>query len=672
MKYAFANFLFFTVIACLAGNASAQKENEIAHAGPLGIYIVTGNILASESYPIKGQTGYRIERKTEGGNDWKVIAEISAPNTKGELERSLLAAIDEVPYSISPGNIALDHIWSRLEKYRELDSLSIFGSMLITRIAVGATYLDRDVKTGSSYDYRVSQIDQNGLSSQSKTQHIVFQSVVAAGETYRIMRKYADSSSAHMLWRKSEKKVPTALFVFRKIGFGDFKKTGLKASFILINDTLAYSVIDTTVSGDIQYSYYLQPVDYYGNFAHSSDTITVHTISARQIRLPDHIHAEVNAAKSSVDLSWRFTDTLHCMGIRIYRGEENGGVFIRIAERSCKYKSFTDLMVIPDKTYIYYLTVLISTGEESGPTAKVFAVTFSNKKPLAPFALTAFAGKDGVHLQWYSAEPNLKGFYLYRGEGFHAKLERVSELIEFKDSVTIYTDTSKILSPKKVYSYSVQALSTSNIEGALSDNTHIQPVGITVPPVPFNFNAIASGNTIKLFWDEMRIEEPSVVGYLIFRREHGSANFEKISSKNLSAVNNNFTDSGVIPGKTYEYYVRTVDAYGGLSNTSMSTSAVIPETLQLKPPAPAAIHGEVTDEGISLSWGEILGGDISGFNLYRHDGDSESKKIAMIPKNSSSYLDTTAKKGNIYGYFLTSYDSLNSESNPSKEVKIKY
>ncbi len=652
---------------------SGQVQQNFVFTGPLGVYIFTGTALGNESHVVRGIIGYRIERKESGESDWKIIAEISAPETKEGLERTFASAMNDVPYTIPLVNFPIDKIWSHLEQYHELDSLPAHGSALVERLAVGAIYLDRNVKQGVEYEYRVFSISANSTSPQPMVKGIRFQKYKAPGEIYKAVRSHADTNSIHLLWHKSDDKIPTSTNVYRKNGFGNFIKTGLNADMIFLKDTLFYSVKDSTVKTDVHYSYYLQPIDYYGNSGPSSDTITTQAINAHQIRLPDHIHAEVVPTKTSVKLSWKFTDSKQTLGIRIYRSEDITGKFKRIAEQSSKELSYIDQTIIPDKTYYYYLTVLTTKGEESGPTARVFAVTKSDHKPLAPFALSASAKDDGVHLIWHSADRNIRGFYLYCGEGIHrAKLIRLAQLIPFHDSMGSYLDSNKTLSPKKVYSYCVQALSTSDVEGALSDTARVQPRGVTIPSAPVNFAAIVAGNTIKLFWDEMRIDDPSVIGYCLYRRDGDEGEFKQIGGKELSTINNNFIDSLIASEKTYQYYVRTIDGYGGMSDNSIGVSAGIKKQEKPRPATPVGLKAETLPEGIFLSWGETIGAKISGYKIYRHESNSESQVVSSVKAEATTYLDATAKKGNIYWYSLSSENAEKFESLVSNEVRIRF
>ncbi len=671
-KYFLYVFLFISTVVAPAKEIYAQSEPTYAFSSPLGVYVFTGTTLGNEAHPIGKNIGYRIERKADGESDWKTLSDISAPETFGDLKLRFASAINDVAYPTPMINIPLDKIWAGLDKYHLLDSLPARGAMLSTRIAVGAMYLDRTAKLGTQYEYKISELNMDGPVKEIHSQKIVYQLLKAPLELYKKARATTDSSSVHLLWHKGDNSLPTWIYVYKKTGFGDFINSSAAAHSTYLKDSLFYFVKDTIVKANIRYSYYLQPIDYYGNPGAPSDTMAVQTLDPRQITLPDHIHAQVVAAASSVTLSWKFKATDQAIGIRIFRSESIDGRFVRIGECSTKQFTYTDQTIIPDRTYYYSLRVINTKGDESEPTAKIFAVTESDQKPFAPFSLIPSAEKDGVHLDWHSADHNIKGFYVFRGEGIHAKLSRLSGLIESTDSIASFIDTDRSLSPKSVYSYAVKALSSSNIEGNFSDTARVQPKGKTTPPAPFKLSAISTDNSIKLFWDEMRSADPYVVGYQIYRSEQGEDKFERIGGKDISAKNNNFTDSVVKSDQVYEYYIRTIDAFGGLSDNSISASASITKKEITLPPTPKGLTAEPSEDGILLSWGNMIGTGVSGYKLYRHENDAEPVTIATLPAVPNSYNDASAKIGIIYWYSLTSLDAEKIESPRSSEIRIRH
>ncbi|MBK0383795.1 family 10 glycosylhydrolase [Pedobacter sp. SD-b] len=86
------------------------------------------------------------------------------------------------------------------------------------------------------------------------------------------------------------------------------------------------------------------------------------------------------------------------------------------------------------------------------------------------------------------------------------------------------------------------------------------------------------------------------------------------------------------------------------------------------------------DKGVLLSWKQPLvakdGDKAYGFVVYRFDKDStinlsQAKNIKMIYYgNITSFEDTTAEKGKIYSYVVTTLDRVKNESEPSIPVLI--
>jgi len=99
---------------------------------------------------------------------------------------------------------------------------------------------------------------------------------------------------------------------------------------------------------------------------------------------------------------------------------------------------------------------------ESG-VSKPAAIPYEDRFPPAvPAGLTAIAGIESIQLVWNpDAEPDLKGYYLYRSAG-DQPFARLGELLESPS----YTD--RAVEAGKRYRYAVSAVDQSGNESARS------------------------------------------------------------------------------------------------------------------------------------------------------------------------------------------------------------
>lgn len=104
---------------------------------------------------------------------------------------------------------------------------------------------------------------------------------------------------------------------------------------------------------------------------------------------------------------------------RIYRvvaGQEQVVTPVPIART--KKEQYQDYGLELGNTYVYWVTAVSKSGEESVPSNRVEVVTFQNLPPQAPQGLTAAAVDPGVCLDWLpNSEPDVTGYMVYLVSG---------------------------------------------------------------------------------------------------------------------------------------------------------------------------------------------------------------------------------------------------------------
>ena len=116
-----------------------------------------------------------------------------------------------------------------------------------------------------------------------------------------------------------------------------------------------------------------------------------------------------------------------------------------------------------------------------------------------------------------------------------------------------------------------------------------------------------------------------------------------------------YTDTASLTiGRTYGYAVQAINA-SGIGEWSETSSAVINPAL---PSAPRRLTVVEETSGIVLDWlapaDNGLGGAITGYNIWRHNGSSWSELIANTGSTARTYTDTDGPaEGQIYQYTVT-------------------
>lgn len=125
-----------------------------------------------------------------------------------------------------------------------------------------------------------------------------------------------------------------------------------------------------------------------------------------------------------------------------------------------------------------------------------------------------------------------------------------------------------------------------------------------------------------------------------------------------------YTDINVSAGRSYEYYVASVDLRDGSETASeFAIEVFVPEPVA--PPMPGEVDAVPLDDAIYLTWDRSArsADDFSFYRVYLEGGDGSV--VFLGETDSEGFVDLLVENGNTYGYFVTSVDDQGHESDGS-------
>ena len=262
----------------------------------------------------------------------------------------------------------------------------------------------------------------------------------------------------------------------------------------------------------------------------------------------------------------------------------------------------------------------------------------AQKKCGTPKLSSAKNAEKGVLVTWKKTE-GADSYRLYRKEkdGKWAYIKASTE--------TSTTDTTA--KNGKTYYYTVRAV---NEAGNSSYNTTgVGVKHITAPKLKSISNS-ASGITVS--WSKIG----GAKYYRVYRLNSKGA-WELVKQ----TTSTSFTDKKVSNGHTYTY---TVKAFGTSCTSGFVTAGIKMERLS----SPKLVSATSSKTGIKFKWGAISGAD--GYYVYRKQGKGSWVKIATAKgKATTTYTDTSAKKGKTYYYTVKAYSGNYSGCYNTKGIK---
>ncbi|HET6505636.1 MAG TPA: hypothetical protein VFG42_02495 [Baekduia sp.] len=211
----------------------------------------------------------------------------------------------------------------------------------------------------------------------------------------------------------------------------------------------------------------------------------------------------------------------------------------------------------------------------------------------------------------------------------------------------------------------------------------------TAPAAPAGLTVVGGDKTATLDWADNT--EDDLAGYLVYRRVQGGA-FSLVAQPTDSAL----TDTGLLNGTTYEYYVRAKDASGNLSPESVKV-AVTPAAPV--PPGGGTNNGgtnnggtnnggtnngggtskvpaapgrpkvkKVTSKLVVLTWASRKG--VSKYRVFRRLKGHRWSKTALAVVKRTGYTDKHVKPGTTYQYRIVGVTADGKATQPSPAVTV--
>lgn len=614
-------------------------------AYPTGNYIFCGRELPKKF-------SYLIE-KNIGEGKWIPVAELKAPVSEAACKANLM----NLPASVSAITRVdaglIQFLWKRLQHATVIDSLFAYSADPRYQFVAGTGWFDDGLRAPGEYRYRVSRMEKSGKTVLLKEVTISFPAktlnISCNPARFKMFQHSIDIS-----YEISDVLQTAGVKLFRS-PYLQQQFTEIPASFMFTyqNDKMVALLSDENVKKGLTYSYVAIPYDGLGNMGKPSDTLNIHFISkAADIGLITGFEVTPNPEKAGNLLRWKYNYSTNVITIEVFRSDSYEGNYKRIASLGPKQTEYFDnLNINPATAYFYFLTINDGIGN-SLPSARVPAILEGKKKNfLPPQDLSATRSGNVVTLKFRRLGAAIRGYYVYRGDGYVDTLSLLPRMLLSTDSVLVYHDTLPLSVSPSVYSYAVASINTSYNISPLTSRVNISYSGGRLP-VPDKVNALAGNNSIQVNWSDAAGRNAAVTGYRIYRKSmlNDAVEMPERIIGTTDFMHNAFTDTTVLAGRVYTYRVQCVGAdtldTGGISQPG---SILFQDGAMLQPGNVTAIPSE---NRILLKWTLPVDPGLSSVLIYRSVKGGEPVLLVETNNMTESYEDITADKDRMYYYFV--------------------
>jgi len=644
-----------------SGIFSHAQQLDMLRPAPEGMFVYLAGDLAIG----KKVDQYIIERLDD--KKWIKVIELKSPATWDEFNKRVELYKKDFPFSYLPEEKFLHQLWDKALQAGTIDSMYMWSTSPVLRLATATAYYDKQLPKDKETSYRVTITSKNAKKPQVAESKSAKWPVYASYDSIKLDEKNVEKKMFYLKWQ-STGNGPSPNF---KVQYYDNKQLktaeGLRTIY-KVKETTYYIYQDSIKQAFTDRQFFMVPIDFLGNMGNSSQ-ITFVTTNNPLKRYFKTTKATTNKEMLGVNLTWRLSETRSIKSIDIYRSSSFDKGFEKITSCPATDTVFTDLHVEPDKFYYYYLRANEMHGTTFIESSKFFDVGKDPLQPNRPVIDYAKTIPNGIELKISVSDINLAGVRVYRKQNYKDTFMPVSDLIKLKSGSIVWADTSAGLTGNQSFMYVAKTENTSYIQSEFSKEAIGSSGKSNLPREVTRLKAYEENRKVNLNWDDLMTDNIAIKGYIVYRREKPNGKFKPVYIKDSISLSNMFVDSLAMPGKLYEYGVRTFDNFGGVSKnlsiTGIQTSNVVVD-------APDGLNATVIEGKALLGWNTLLSNDLQKVKIYRYQRGKKPVVLATLTNKESEYTDSTIKKGELYFYYITLLNKDNKESAPSKEVSVRF
>lgn len=429
--------------------------------------------------------------------------------------------------------------------------------------------------------------------------------------------------------------------------------------------------IDTAVKTGLEYTYRVAFLNYQEEeFSTIDEKVVVQKHKGPDKRVGK---ISISISKKNLKLDWEYpkwqadkSDLV--VGFNIYRKTDEDKEFKKVLPfpylRTSEKLFYLDKNVEQGKTYQFYLTPVDLIGAE-GPKSEIVIIKLKDiTPPKPPLNVTATPDGGRIVIKWEpSPDEDVVGYNIYRSWSIHGQFTKLNPKPIPKE-IGSFIDKDVVTGALHVYRLS--AIDKAGLEGKHSTAVFSSPKDTTPPPPVSGLTAKVEKRMVSLSWHSQMT--PDLDGYYIYRAEKKDDLFRLVGSpikKDMPIfTDSGFAQKGLYPGRTYYYYVSSIDIALNEGKKSM-IEIKIPDD---EPPmAPASIYCKNNDDGtVEVIWQISLSADLAKYRIHRQEPGKEILLLKEVDINTNRYLDKTCERGKKYFYFVSGVDSVGNQGEQLK------
>ena len=537
----------------------------------------------------------------------------------------------EITYTQSQKDGSLKIQWGAVAdaSYYEVwrDTKNAYSYQKIAEVTDATSYIDKDVKTGTTYYYLIRAV----YADSSTSEYSDYETGCALGQPEISYIRSESSKLLQIVWEKVDG--AEGYLIYRKnTSTGAYEQVGKVTS----GSTVSYS---DSVSANNK-NYYYKVRAYNTNNGKQGVGKYSEVKSAKSLAKPT-ITGVIAKNETTLEISWK--KVAGADGYVISRSTKKDTGFKKIATVSGgNMTSYKDANVKKSSTYYYKVRAY---SKSSGITGYSKYSLIVSGRTVGQTKITSVVSSNvtALKVSW----KKVSDAYGYRVKRSTSKngTYKVIKTVNSKNT-TSYTDKS--VKTGTTYYYKIETIIKNNGEtGYSGDSAAVS--GKTVARTKINYVVPTGSTSMEINWKEVS----GAYGYRIKRSTSKNGTY-KIVATVTGKSNTTYKDTKLIEGKTYFYKVETINKVHGKKGYSGGSPAISGKTLKKTSVTGAKAENSTS---ISLTWKKVSG--VTGYQIYRSTRkNSGFVEVATVKgAGTVTYKDTGLSAGETYYYKVRAYKS---------------
>jgi hypothetical protein len=432
------------------------------------------------------------------------------------------------------------------------------------------------------------------------------------------------------------------------------------AEIIKGNDTIRFTVIDTTLTAKGIYLYYI--VVSRNQEDVKSEVSMGHNYGLIPTPQMTYFRAAPLDDRKAVRLEWQlnYKQTLNSMSL--YRSTNYDSGYVKITDLSPEMVTYIDPVPVANEPLFYFMVLHDYFG---GKTTSVRIPAFATfaEKPVRPQNINGEFKHDTVFINWQNAGMNIIGYRVYRSVE-NGDFQLLNDMSANLSETGSFADASPVVSSAVKLKYYVRTVSDGFVESNSSDTLefYVMAHKPVLPPSELDYVTDANGN-IKLLW--MPPKEGLNISYNIYLT---GPDGKEIKMNKEKWTQNFFVDTVYrIAGK----YIYAVEGVG--YNDTVSEKRISVAVYRYPPKLHVILNLNKRKDGIEISWKRPLNEHVSRLMLYKKHGNGDAVlKKSFSPSEDVVYLDTKVSRGDNYLYSLIAVMDNGKKISVNDGVELKW